>query len=78
MKMADGGFRPAYNVQFATDVATQVIVGVEVVATGSDAGQMGPMVEQVRGRTGRTPAAMLVDGGFATHADIARYVAGRA
>ena len=27
MKMADGGFRPAYNVQFATDTASQVIVG---------------------------------------------------
>ncbi len=27
MKIADGGFRPAYNVQFATDCASQVIVG---------------------------------------------------
>ena len=27
MKMADGGFRPAYNVQFATDTQSQVIVG---------------------------------------------------
>ncbi|MCW8193143.1 IS5/IS1182 family transposase, partial [Verminephrobacter eiseniae] len=26
MKMADGGWRPAYNVQLATDCASQVIV----------------------------------------------------
>jgi len=70
MKMADGGFRPAYNVQFATATASQVIVGVEVVTTGSDAGQMSPMVEQIRGRYGEVPAEMLVDGGFAQHEEI--------
>jgi transposase len=70
MKMADGGFRPAYNVQFATDVDSQVIVGVDVITSGSDAGQMSPMVEQIRQRTGEVPAAMLVDGGFAQHEEI--------
>jgi transposase len=30
MKMPDGGFRPAYNVQFATDGETRMIVSVEV------------------------------------------------
>ena len=44
MKMADGGFRPAYNVQYATATDSQVIVGVDVVTPGSDAGQMPPMV----------------------------------
>ena len=70
MKMADGGFRPAYNVQFATDVASQVIVGVEVITSGSDAGRMSPMVEQIRQRTGVVPPEMLVDGGFAQHEEI--------
>ena len=28
MKMGDGGYRPAYNVQLATDTATQIITGV--------------------------------------------------
>lgn len=70
MKMADGGFRPAYNVQFATDVASQVIVGVDVITSGSDAGQMSPMVEQIRQRTGVVPPEMLVDGGFAQHDEI--------
>jgi transposase len=70
MKMGDGGFRPAYNVQFATDTASQVIVGVDVVTSGSDAGQMPPMVEQIQERQGQAPTEMLVDGGFAKHEDI--------
>lgn len=70
MKMADGGFRPAYNVQFAADTASQVIVGVDVLTTGSDQGQMRPMVEQIRARHGRYPAEYLADGGFGQHADL--------
>lgn len=46
MTMADGGFRPAYNVQFATDCQTQVIVGMKVVTASSDMGQLAPMVGQ--------------------------------
>jgi transposase len=53
MKMGDGGFRPAYNAQYATDSESQVIVGVDVVTSGSDLAQMAPMVEQVSERCGR-------------------------
>jgi hypothetical protein len=70
MKMADGGFRPAYNIQFATDTGAQVVVGVDVSNAGSDHGQLAPMVAQVEQRHQQPPAAMLVDGGFATLADI--------
>jgi transposase len=70
MKMADGGFRPAHNVQYATDTASQVVTGVDVVNAGSDGGQMPPMVEQHRQRYGKTPDEMLVDGGFAQLQDI--------
>lgn len=69
MKMADGGFRPAYNVQVATATDTQIIVGVEVV-TSSDAGQMAPMVQQLQTRYGRVPEELLVDGVFATKEDV--------
>jgi len=65
MKMADGGFRPAHNVELATDTASQVITGVDVVNAGSDTGQMPPMVQQHQDRYGRTPKEFLVDGGFA-------------
>jgi len=55
MKMGDGGFRPAYNTQFATDCDSQVIIGVDVVSIGSDMGQLAPMVEQVQKRCKCTP-----------------------
>jgi hypothetical protein len=40
MKMGDGGFRPAFNVQLATTCQDQVIVGVAVTNVGSDMAQM--------------------------------------
>lgn len=67
MKMADGGFRPAFNGEFATDTGTQIIVGVDATNAGSDLGELVPMVEQLAGRYGQVPAEMLVDGGFASH-----------
>ncbi len=70
MKMADGGFRPAYNVQFSTDTASQIIVGIEVATCGSDQGQMAPMVEQIHERYEQYPQEVLVDGGFVKHDDI--------
>jgi len=70
MKMADGGFRPAYNIEFATDTESQFVVGVDVVTSGSDMGQMAPMVEQVIERCGSAPENWLVDGGFPAHDQI--------
>jgi transposase len=69
MKMPDGGFRPAYNVEFATapavGTAHAIIVGVAVTGEGTDARQAVPMVEQVQRRTGQQPQQYLMDGGFA-------------
>jgi transposase len=70
MKMGDGGFRPAFNVQFATTCEDQVIVGMDVVNAGSDMAQLSPMVEQVEQRLGQSPDEWLVDGGFPAHAQI--------
>ncbi len=70
MKMPDGGFRPAYNVQFATDGAHGVIVGVAVTNAGADAGQAAPVVDQIERRTQWRPDNYLMDGGFATRDDI--------
>jgi transposase len=67
MKMGDGGFRPAYNAQYVTDVDSQVIVGAAVVTVGSDLGQLVPMVEQVSERCGSVPVEWLVDGGYPGH-----------
>ena len=70
MKMGDCGFRPAYNVQFATDGDSRMIVSVEVTNNGSDGGQMAPMHETVCERYGKVPKNYTVDGGFATNEDI--------
>ena len=70
MKMGDAGFRPAFNVQFATTCEAQVIVGMDVVTAGSDMAQLAPMVEQVAQRLGQSPDQWLVDGGFPAHAQI--------
>lgn len=70
MKMADGGFRPAFNVQLAADTASQLIVGVEVTNAGTDHGQLAPMMAQVQQRYGRMPEAVLADGGYVALDDI--------
>jgi hypothetical protein len=70
MKMPDGGYRPAYNVQFSTACQGQVIVGVDVVTEGTDQGQLPPMLDQIEGRFDQRPQEALVDGGFANHEDI--------
>ena len=64
--MADGGDRPAYNVQFATDHESDVIVGVAVTNTASDQQELGPMLTQLEARVGQ-PATLLVDGGYVAH-----------
>ena len=68
MKMPDGGFRPAGNVQCSTTTdAARAIVGVRVTNRGSDQGQATPMLEPIEARTGVRPTERLVDGGDSSH-----------
>ena len=67
MKMADGGFRPAYNCQLATVAEGQIVV--EAVGVGSDRGLLRPMVERIEHRHDRRPKRYLVDGGFTKNDD---------
>jgi hypothetical protein len=62
--MPDGGFRPAYNVQVATDTASRAIVEVDVTPAGSDKAQSEPIRQRVQERTGATVEEHLMDGGF--------------
>jgi len=64
MKMGDGGFRPAYNLQLSTDVDSRFIVGVAVSTVGSDAGLLEPAIDDIERRVGDVPDEVLVDGGF--------------
>ena len=75
MKMPDGGFAPATNVQLAVDTESRAIVGVEVSNAGSDKGQAEPMRKQVEDRTGLKVQEHLMDGGFLVLDEIDRAVA---
>jgi transposase len=70
MKMADGGFRPGYNVQYVTTTETQAVIGVDVTNQGTDGGLLSPMIDQVEQRYQQLPEEYLVDGGFAKLDDI--------
>jgi transposase len=71
MKMPNGGFNPACNVQLASDTESRAIVGVEVSHEGSDsAGLSQPMRAQVEQRTGRAVEQHLLDGGYLRIADL--------
>jgi transposase len=71
MKMANGGYNPAANVQLAVDTESRAILGVEVSNEGSDsAGLSEPMRQQVERRTGGKVEQHLVDGGYMRNEDI--------
>ena len=70
MKMADAGFRPAYNVQVLSPAGETIVAAIQVENTGSDRGLMRPMAEDWAARKGRFPKRHLVDGGFCSAEDI--------
>lgn len=70
MKMPDGGFRPAFNLGFASDPRSTMIAAVTLDNTGSDKGQLRPMSEWLAEAYGQRPGEHLADGGFAKLADI--------
>lgn len=72
MKMACGGFRPAYNVQFSTDTRGRAIVGVEISNRGNDTGLIVPMLAQIKQRYGVVPKRCLEDAGYTDFAEIER------
>ncbi|MBO0742859.1 MAG: IS1182 family transposase [Hyphomicrobiaceae bacterium] len=76
MKMADGGFRPAYNCQLSTVGQGQIVVAVRTETTGSDRGLMRPMLDELQRRYRRRPKRHLVDGGLNKNDDIERAAAG--
>jgi hypothetical protein len=73
MKMPNGGFNPAYNVQLAADTTGRAIVAVEVSNEGSDSANLsGPLREQVQKRSGEKVRQHLLDGGYLKTEDLER------
>lgn len=64
MKMPNGGFNPAYNVQLSADTGSQIIVGVNVTNCGSDHALLPQAVAQIEAHAGCAPKETLADGGF--------------
>ena len=75
MKMADGGYRPAYNCQLATDVDSRMIIAARVSNSGGDMGQVEPTLDEIEERLGTKPESYLVDGGYAKHATVDKLAA---
>lgn len=69
MKMADSGFRPAYNCQLATAAGGQIVIVTDVKTVGSDRGLARPVMEEIKRRYGRSPKRYLIDGGFNKNED---------
>jgi transposase len=70
MKMADGGFRPAYNCQVASAAGGEIVIDIAAAAIGSDRGLMRPALDRLAARYRRMPRRHLVDGGFHKNEDI--------
>lgn len=70
MKMGDGGFRPAYNVQLSSDTESQAVIGVAVSTAGNGQSELVPMVDQIEERYGIVPMQVLVDGGYNAHSNL--------
>ncbi len=64
MKLADGGFRPAYNAQVVCDAESLLVGGVDVGNVGSDMGLVPPMLDQLQECFAKLPKELLCDGGY--------------
>jgi hypothetical protein len=70
IKMPDGGFRPAYNMQVVSVAGEQIAVAIDVSTSSSDRGLARPMLEKIDAIYGRLPTQHLIDGGFSKNDDI--------
>jgi transposase len=70
MKLADGSFAAAYNVQLSTETRSTVIVAVEATREPEDSGLLSSAMRQIQRRMGRMPERILADGGYATRSNV--------
>lgn len=70
MKIGYSGKHAAYNAQFATDVKSRAIVGVQVTPSASDYGLSDAMRQEVQRRTGVSVFTHITDAGYMSKATI--------
>lgn len=76
MKMADGGYRPAYNLQFVTATGLGLIVAQHVGTHGSDQPYLSLLLDHVTERFGCSPSSFLADGNYFSSDNVARVAQG--
>jgi transposase len=69
MKMGNGGFNPAYNVQLAVDTNSRFIVGYDLIKN-LDSGQLSKMFDKVKEKYKKTVEQWLVDKGYLEFIDL--------
>jgi transposase len=67
MKMADGGFRPAFSGQLTVTMESRIIIGVEA-SNEADTQLLNPMLDQIEERCQQLPEEHYVDGGYRNNA----------
>jgi transposase len=67
MRHGDGAIAPSYNVQFTTDAAAGLLVGVAVSQSSNDANELAPAMDRLRSTHSAYPQQVLADGDFTNH-----------
>ncbi|MGC1294880.1 MAG: transposase [Alloacidobacterium sp.] len=70
MRHGDGAIAPSYNVQFTTDTAQGLVVGVTVSQAPNDAQELARAMDQFRKQYGSYPAQVVADGDFTNHQSV--------
>ena len=65
------GFQQCYNAQAAVDAESQVVVACEVSAAPPDVQLLRPMLKEIHQNSGRYPAQLSADAGYASEANFA-------
>lgn len=76
MKAKDG-FIQGYNAQAGVDAGHQVIVAQGLTENAADSGQLVPLVDAIKAKTGRKPREVSADVGYCSEANLAALEARR-
>src|SRR5438552_16823808 len=70
MRQGDGAIAPSYNVQFTTDTAQGLVVGVAVSQAPNDAKELPLAMDRFQEQYGSYPAQVVADGAFTNHESV--------
>jgi len=70
MRHGDGAIAPSYNIQFTTDAAQGLVVGVAVGQASNDTQELPLAMDRFQQQYGSYPAQVVADGGFTNHESV--------